>query len=419
MSIKEKIISVFIAVTLVMSLCAAGAAAEEADPDECEHIWSEWDVITPASCTESGRRERSCTICGVTVGEDVPAAGHTWGEWQPMTPPSCTEDGERVTTCTVCGATETEIVPAVGHAWGEWTVIDNATCGVDGLKEHTCGVCSETEKEVIPATGEHEWSDWNTIDDQTCGADGLRTRTCAVCSLEDKEILPATGKHTWDDGELTAEPTYWADGERKMTCTTCGATSTVPVERKTNPFADVKLDRWYAEPILYCYDNGLMVGVREDTFSLPASVSRAMIVQIMARISGVDLTDGAYQKSEFADVAVGSWYCAAIEWARSNDMASGVGAGKFEPNRNITRQELAVFLYKLAKHTGKDVDGYSNFNAIIAGYADSNLVASWAIEPLGWAIASETMRGTTSKHLSPTITITRAQLAEVIFNFCK
>ena len=278
-------------------------------------------------------------------------------------------------------------------------------------------LCSAAASSFAEEPGEcdrHVWSEWTVVCQENCSRDGLRVRSCTLCGFEETEIIPATGRHTWGSWKTSAEPTYWENGLDKRICLVCGAVDTISVPVLENPFKDVKLDRWYSRPVLFCYNKGYMVGTSDNVFSLSAPVSRAMIVQIMARIAGAELTDNVYNRSEFRDVPVGRWYTRAIEWARVNGMASGTGNGLFDPDDPITRQELAVFMYKLAKHVTGSAPSYDL--SAIAGYLDRGEVASWAAKQMSWAVANGIMHGTTPYHLSPQITLTRAQVAEVIYS---
>ena len=90
-------------------------------------------------------RDRADIICT--------AHTHTFGEWTVTTPATCTEDGVKTRTCSACGETETQTIPATGHSFGEWTVTTPATCTEDGVESRTCSACGETETRTIPATG--------------------------------------------------------------------------------------------------------------------------------------------------------------------------------------------------------------------------------------------------------------------------
>ena len=90
---------------------------------------------------DSGETEDPCVI-----------NGHSWDEGVVETEAGCVSEGLIVFTCTECGETRSESVPAKGHSFGEWTIVKQATTRVDGEKERTCASCGETETETIPHT---------------------------------------------------------------------------------------------------------------------------------------------------------------------------------------------------------------------------------------------------------------------------
>ena len=301
------------------------------------------------------------------------------------------------------------------HQWGEWIVTTEPDCINPGERVHYCDICGIDEKEPIDPTGIHSWGEWSVTTEPDCIHSGERIHYCTVCSADESETLDPTGIHTWGEPKNVQEPTYWAGGSYTHYCTVCNQPEEVTLDPLPNPFSDVKLNRWYSVPILYCYDHALMSGVGEGMFSLSAPVSRAMIVQIMAKLAGADLADPAYAVSNFNDVSTGRWYTAAIEWARSEGVAAGIGDGAFAPSRSITRQELAVFFYRLAVRVGIDVSG--SYSAVLGSYEDAIELSGWATEAMSWAIGSGVMKGTTSSYISPKITLTRAQLAQFVYNF--
>ena len=156
------------------------------------HAFGEWTVTTPATCTEDGVKTRTCSACGETETQTIPATGHSFGEWTVTTPATCTEDGVKTRTCSACGETETQTIPATGHSFGEWTVTTPATCTVDGVESRTCSACGETETRAIPATG-HSFGEWTVTTPATCTEDGAESRTCSACGETETRAIPATG----------------------------------------------------------------------------------------------------------------------------------------------------------------------------------------------------------------------------------
>jgi len=178
-------------------------------------------------------------------------------------------------------------------------------------------------------------------------------------------------------------------------------------------FTDVVPGSWYEAGVRFCSENGYMDGTGEGRFSPSAKMTRAMIVLVMAKIAGADLS--VYEDAEpyFKDVKAGSWYAAAVEWARVNGVTGGMGDGTFAPGSPVTRQQVALFLMKLAEYLGYGTQTSSYLNA----YDDVGKISGWAISGMLWAVDYGFISGTSATTLSPQSHCTRAQLAVMLTKF--
>lgn len=113
------------------------------------HSWDEGEVTTDPTCTEKGVKTYTCTDCGETKTEDVPALGHDWDDGAVTTEPTCTEKGVKTYTCSVCRETKTEDVATLDHSWDEGVVTLAPTTKEEGEKTYTCSVCTGTKTEKI------------------------------------------------------------------------------------------------------------------------------------------------------------------------------------------------------------------------------------------------------------------------------
>lgn len=178
-------------------------------------------------------------------------------------------------------------------------------------------------------------------------------------------------------------------------------------------FKDVTENKWYAEAVAYVSENGLMTGTSENTFSPSVTLTRAMTVQILAQISGADLT--AYTKTEFADVPAGKWYTSSVAWANENGIATGISDDTFGYKNPVTREQLALMIYKFAEK----YDIYNEFPTMTEnsdGFADADLIHSWAKEGVDWAVNNGMISGVGNNTLDPRGTATRAQAAQIFYN---
>ena len=154
------------------------------------HKWDNGTVTTNPGCESEGVMTYTCTVCGDTYTEAIPAAGHNYDKGVVTTNPGCESEGVMTYTCTVCGDTYTEAIPAAGHNY-ESVVTTPATCTADGVKTITCTVCGHTTTEVIKAHG-HDWTDWELVKKPTETEWGLEQRTCRICGeIETRDVAPA------------------------------------------------------------------------------------------------------------------------------------------------------------------------------------------------------------------------------------
>jgi hypothetical protein len=116
---------------------------------------------------------------------------------------------------------------------------------------------------------------------------------------------------------------------------------------------------------------------------------------------------------EFADVAADAWYSAPVTWAASNGIVSGTGDG-FSPNQSITREQMAVMLYAYASTKGYDL----SVSADLSGYADADATSSWAATAMSWAVTHGLIGGKPGNQLDAGGTATRAEVAQILMNFC-
>ncbi|MBR2894205.1 MAG: S-layer homology domain-containing protein [Oscillospiraceae bacterium] len=161
-----------------------------------------------------------------------------------------------------------------------------------------------------------------------------------------------------------------------------------------NPFADVAEDAWYYDAVKFVSQNGIMNGMANDAFTPDATTTRAMIWTMLARLEGVDTTGGA------------SWYEKGMAWAVENGISDGTNA-----NSEITREQLAVMLYRYA--------GSPQVKGLTVAFDDFNVVSSYAVNAVQWAIENGILNGMGDGTLNPGGTATRAQVAKMLMEYLK
>ena len=179
----------------------------------------------------------------------------------------------------------------------------------------------------------------------------------------------------------------------------------------TNPFADVKTGDWFYDDVLFVYGQGLMHGTASGMFGPSGTMTRAMIVTVLYRMSG----DAGSYANPFGDIVSGAYYEKAVAWAYANDIAGGVGSNRFAPEDAVSREQLAVMLYRYAKYKGYDVSVGEDTN--ILSYNDALSIADYAYPALQWACGAGILNGDGSGGLNPQGFATRAEVAAMLQRF--
>lgn len=143
----------------------------------------------------------------------------------------------------------------------------------------------------------------------------------------------------------------------------------------------------------------------------PGAGGRPHRAQRPHRTAGKPAADGGVS---FADVPGGKYYSAAVSWAAGEGIVTGSGSGNFNPTGKLTREQLAVVLYRYAQYEGRDVSRRADLGA----YKDGAKVSSWAKDAMSWAVAEGLITGSNQKNLTPGGSTNRAQLAAILMRYC-
>lgn len=177
---------------------------------------------------------------------------------------------------------------------------------------------------------------------------------------------------------------------------------------KKDGMTDVNDGDWFAPSVYFVLKNGLMNGVSEFVFSPGAPMTRAMLVTVLWRYEGRP----AAPTCTFSDVKAGAWYADAVSWASANGVVNGVGNNKFDPEGNITREQMATILYRYCSGRGIDTSRQGS----LSGFPDAGKVSSYAKTALQWTVAEGIIGGSNGK-LLPQDNATRAQVATILMRF--
>ena len=194
------------------------------------------------------------------------------------------------------------------------------------------------------------------------------------------------------DSKVTVEASFAKDGT---------------VQQPDTRFDDVAKSAWYYKAVEYVAENGIMSGVSAREFAPNAGFSRAMLAQTLYAMSGKPAVKA---ESTFADVAANAWYADAVNWAAEKGYVSGVGDGKFAPDASVTREQMALILYRYAG--SPDASGM-----VLREFADGDSVSAYAVDAIRWAVHEGLISGMENNTLAPQGTATRAQVAQILMNF--
>lgn len=171
------------------------------------------------------------------------------------------------------------------------------------------------------------------------------------------------------------------------------------------PYTDVSANAWYYNPVRFVSESSLMNGVTATQFAPDANLSRAQLTQILYNKEGTPAVSGG---SPFTDVAAGTWYTNAVVWASADGIVGGYGDGQFGPNDNITREQLAVMLWRYAEEPAASVR---------LTFSDASQISSFARPAICWAVENGILNGKGGNILDPKGFATRAEVAQMLKNY--
>lgn len=181
-----------------------------------------------------------------------------------------------------------------------------------------------------------------------------------------------------------------------------------PGNYSPTPFTDDK-NHWSRKYVEWAYAKGYISGTSSTTFSPDMKISRGMIAAILYRMEG----SPAVGAPSFTDLESGRYYVNGVAWAESTKVVSGIGDGKFGPNQNITREQLAAMLYRYAQYKGKNTSVQGNMSQ----YRDTAQISGWAGTAMSWAVGSGIISGKGNATLDPKGTASRAEAAVMLQKF--
>ena len=301
-----------------------------------------------------------------------------------------TEDGQKVATCTV-------------------TVRIESTSGGTGGG----GSNGSTTPTSYTITSKDTVGGAITISPKTSS----KGQTVTITAVPDEGFTLKTLSATDTDGnkiELTKKSETSYTFKMPASKVTVSATFTeivVEPEPIILPFDDISQSAWYYGAVEYVYSNDMMQGTSATTFSPEVEMSRGMIATVLYRLANTPaLTDNI----SFSDVGGNEWYTDAIQWAAENNIMSGYGNNQFGPMDSVTREQLALILYNYTASKGISVTTAGD----LSSFRDAQNTSDWAEEAISWAVGVGLLSGKGNGILDPTGTATRAEVAQILMNYC-
>ena len=368
------------------------------DKGACTHTdYGTTERTVPATCGEAGRVDTICSNCGevVSTRELPPTGAHDWDDGTVTTAPTETTPGVRTFTCTVCGQTRTETIPATGAHDYQFTKTVAPTCTGGGYDLYICSGCGATERRNLTDAAGHKWDGGTVTTAPTETTPGVRTFTCTVCSQTRTEAIPATGASTCTGGPScpsyglhdVAGPDYWAHKGidycvRNRLMSGVGAGTFSPDTACTRaqivkilynlsgnqtdysyyylPFTDVAPGAWYYNAVAWAYCNDVTSGTSATTFTPNAAITRQQLVTFLYRYTvkyAPEFTGNAAPISAFPDAgSVANWAYAAMSWAVGNGLIKGNahdnGLDYLDPNGSATRAQTATIIMRYCQLIG-------------------------------------------------------------------
>lgn len=421
------------------------------------HDWGEDIVVKAGSCTVDREIKHTCNRCGETENVITPAPGHSFGDWKLFVKETCEKDGIQRRVCGTCGAYEDIPVPALGHDYQNVTV--DPTCVADGRSVNVCTRCNTEQagsEVILPATGIHTWGntftnaatcsmpgteqrfctvcgcideatykefpidpfahqfaddDWTIVTEGNCVTATVKQHNCVLCGtlVTEKDDSMVTGAHKYDT--VTTAATFDQAGKVEKICSVCGDTVLDKILPRLPKFTDVKGNEWFFESLQTVTSLGIIKGYSDGSFKPSANVSRAEAVTMMSRLAGVDTTK--YSTAKFTDVAKKAWYNGAVAWAEKSGIVGGKSESTFDPDGNITRQELVTILVRYAKHAGVTLEVKNDK----VKFADDSKIASYAKTNVYLCQQAGLVSGKPGNLFDPNGNATRAEFCKILAGF--
>ena len=180
----------------------------------------------------------------------------------------------------------------------------------------------------------------------------------------------------------------------------------VHLEDRAKPFADVQSGDWFRPAVEFVSGRGLFAGVNDTDFGPGLPMTRGMLAQVLHTLHD---NPNPHTHRDFPDVTAQNWYFEAVDWAAEQEIISGYPDGRFGGEDPITREQLALMLYKAAGSPGVEQEALD--------FADGDKVSGYALTAVRWAVEHRIMAGDDLGQLNPQGLASRAEVAAMLRGF--
>ena len=179
------------------------------------------------------------------------------------------------------------------------------------------------------------------------------------------------------------------------------------------PFIDVFETDWFYRAVDFVYREGVFSGTSANTFSPSVPMTRGMFVTVLYNLEKRPATAAGGMFSDVKDPA--QYYYNAVTWANSAGVVTGYPDGSFKPDDRITREQMAVIMYRYAAYKNRDM---SYTESAITAFPDASQISDYALTAVSWAVSWRIINGSDGKVL-PKNTAARSEVAQIILNYCE
>lgn len=172
--------------------------------------------------------------------------------------------------------------------------------------------------------------------------------------------------------------------------------------------SDVFPNQWYYSAVEYGLAQGYFSGMEDGRFGPDEQLNRAQLAQVLWTVGGcLEAED-----SRFSDVVPDDWFYHAVSWCQQEGLIVGYADGTFLPDTPLTREQLVSILYRYARYAGSSLRA----TADLSQYDDCDEVSVWARDSLRWAMTN-CLLTVSDNSLRPSDTVSRAELASAFYAY--